>query len=631
MTPRMYEQVNELFHAALEVEPGERAAYLTEACGGDQELLSEVERLLAGHERAGNFLNIPAVEAASEFFVKDQVRSPASPLASSLIGRQIGHYRINLLLGKGGMGEVYLARDLQLDRNIAIKFLPAEFTWDQSRVQRFEREARAASALNHPNIITIHEIGQADGLHFIATEFIDGQTLRQRIEEGEPKLLEALEIAAQATNALSAAHAAGIIHRDIKPENIMLRLDGYVKVLDFGLAKLIERRPGESGGKDSFSEYSTAIHSVTSPGTILGTVSYMSPEQARGLRVDARSDLWSLGVVLYEMLSGRPPFQGDSQTDVLVSILEREPKSLKDSLPGAPSDLDKIVRKALAKDLNARYQTARELRADLEALKHSLVFESELERSGRSLPPLPKEIPAADVTTQQPEQIRTPWRSRLWIAAGLLIVLTVSGSIAWSLLRPSTYYYQSSATAPAQLPAAERLLSYSFTLQKMRDGKPYQEPFESYGQGFFEGGWKFRINLSSPQDGFLYLLNEAEGNVGPLYMIFPIPTFNNGQAHLEANQTIQSGWYVISERPGSEKLWFVWSAQPVRELEAVRGVVNPQDQGLISNQDQAKAVREFIRKHEAAKPETEKDKVSKRTSLRLRGDILVALVELEHH
>ncbi len=621
MTPGMYEQVNDLFHAALEVEPDERAAFLSQACGGDQELLREVERLLAGHERAGNFLKIPAVEAAAELFVKDQATSLISPL----IGRQIGHYRIDSLLGKGGMGEVYLARDLQLDRHIAIKFLPAEFTWDQTRVQRFEREARAASALNHPNIITIHEIGQADGLHFIATEFIDGQTLRQRIKQGKLELLEALDIAGQAANALSAAHAAGIVHRDIKPENIMLRLDGFVKVLDFGLAKLIELQPDK---KDPFAEYLTVISSVTSPGTILGTVSYMSPEQARGLRVDARSDLWSLGVVLYEMLTGRAPFEGDSQTDLLVSILEREPKSLNDSLPGAPSDLDKIVKKALAKDLNARYQTARELTEDLKALKHRLVFESELERSGRHLPPVTQVIPAEGVTTPQAESIRKPRRSRPWIAAGLLIALTISGSIAWSLLRPPAYYQ---SPAPAQLPAAERLLSYSFTPQKMRDGKPYQEPFESYGQGFFEGGWTFRINISSPQDGFLYLLNETEGNVGQHYMIFPIPTFNHGQAHLEANQSIQSGWYVISERPGSEKLWFVWAAEPVRELEAVRAVVNPKDQGLISNQDQAIAVREFIRKHEAAKPEIEKVKESKLTRLRLRGDILVALVELEHN
>src|SRR5438270_12913643 len=220
-------------------------------------------------------------------------------------------------LDPGGMGEVYLAEDTRLGRALALKLLLAEYTQDSARVRRFEQEARAASALNHPNILTIYEVGEAGGRHYIATEYVEGETLRQKIRSGPLAIGEAADIAAQAAEALSAAHAAGIAHRDVKPENVMVRPDGYVKVLDFGLAKLVERR-----GADGEAETETA---QTNPGTVMGTTWYMSPEQARGLPVDARTDVWSLGVVLYEMLAGSPPFAGSTSSHVIVSILEREP------------------------------------------------------------------------------------------------------------------------------------------------------------------------------------------------------------------------------------------------------------------------------------------------------------------
>ncbi len=262
----------------------------------------------------------------------------------------ISHYRILSRPGSGGMGEVYLAKDTRLGRKVAIKLLPNDLTKNEDRLHRFEQEARAASALNHPNIITIHEIGEAEGIHFIATEFIEGQTLRRQMAGGRLKLGATLEVATQVASALSAAHAAGIVHRDIKPENVMLRRDGYVKVLDFGLAKLTERR-----ARATDTDAPTSASVKTDPGTVMGTVTYISPEQARGMEVDARTDIFSLGVVLYEMISGRLPFEGETTTDVLVSILEKEPPPLSRHAPEAPAELQRIVSKALRKDREERY------------------------------------------------------------------------------------------------------------------------------------------------------------------------------------------------------------------------------------------------------------------------------------
>jgi len=296
-------------------------------------------------------------------------------------GVRFNQYIILSQLGSGGMGEIYLAQDTKLGRRVALKLLPSQFTSDAERVHRFEQEARAASALNHPNIITIHEIGQANDTHFIATEFVEGQTINQRLAIGKMKLIEVLEVAIQVANALTAAHAAGIVHRDIKPENVMLRPDGYIKVLDFGLAKLTEKFDSE----DSFDpEATTKPLRDTSPGVIMGTVSYMSPEQSRGNRVDSRSDIFSLGVVIYEMATGHRPFIGDTMSDVMAAILEKEPPPLAKYLPHAPAELQWIISKTLAKDREARYQTIRELLNDLKRLKHQLEFGAEQTRVART-------------------------------------------------------------------------------------------------------------------------------------------------------------------------------------------------------------------------------------------------------
>jgi serine/threonine protein kinase len=266
------------------------------------------------------------------------------------------------LLGAGGMGEVYLAEDTRLGRRVALKLLPAQFTQDAKRLRRFEREAHAASALNHPNILVIYDIGKDSGSHFMVTEFVEGETLRRRLARSRMGLAEIAEIAVQVTSALAATHQAGIIHRDIKPEKIMIRPDGYIKLLDFGLAKLTESA-GHAGSKPAGID--------TSAGLVMGTVTYMSPEQARGRAVDARSDIFSLGSVLYEMITGRVPFEGETTFDVLVSLLEREPPALALLVPEAPAEWDRIVKKTMAKDCEGRYQTANDLLIDLRNLKQS--------------------------------------------------------------------------------------------------------------------------------------------------------------------------------------------------------------------------------------------------------------------
>ncbi len=286
----------------------------------------------------------------------------------------LSHYRIVSKIGEGGMGEVYLAQDTKLDRKVALKILPADVAAHPDRMKRFVQEARAASSLNHPNIITIHEIGETASGHFIGTEFIDGETLRERMSRGGVELSDTLDIVLQVASALTAAHGAGIVHRDIKPENIMLRRDGIVKVLDFGLAKLVEQTPLDA-------EAETRMQVQTQAGVILGTAAFMSPEQARGQEVDARSDIWSLGCVLYEMLTRQQPFRGDTTTDVLANIIHREPPSILIRCPDAPAELERIIIRAVCKNKAERYQTANELLADLKQLQKRLEFEAELERS----------------------------------------------------------------------------------------------------------------------------------------------------------------------------------------------------------------------------------------------------------
>src|SRR5215510_10604209 len=318
----------------------------------------------------------PAYQAADIFA---QSNSGADD-SQSYSGETIGVYRLIKELGRGGMGTVYLAHDTRLGRRVALKLLPSHLVNNPERAHRFQREARSVSALNHPNIITVYDFGQEGGRYYIVSEFIEGRTLRNLVGGRDVSLDQILDLAAQVASALEAAHAAGIVHRDIKPENIMLRPDGYAKVLDFGLAKLTEP---ESGGDEAKTDVSWAPPDFeTRTGMVLGTVNYMSPEQARGQKVDRRSDLFSLGVVLYELITGHRPFDGTTWYHTIVAITDAEPPPIISDMQGAPAALQEIINRVLSKDREQRYQTARALLADIQTLQGELAADTRIQRIG---------------------------------------------------------------------------------------------------------------------------------------------------------------------------------------------------------------------------------------------------------
>ncbi len=367
-----WRQLEALFYQAVELMPEARADFLDQNCSADPALRAEVEALLQSYDTPVEFLQKPILEAARRLVSK----SGPIPVTS---GATLGSYEIISLLGSGGMGDVYLATDSRLRRKVALKTLRPELTHDRNALRRFEHEAQAASALNHPNILTVYEFGETNGLHFIASEFIEGVTLREKLADGALDWVATVDISLHIAGALEVAHAAGIVHRDIKPENVIVRPDGIVKVLDFGIAKLNEELAAENLRRTA----TTVATSATQPGMVLGTARYMSPEQARGQSIDSRSDLFSLGAVMYELVSGRPAFQGETRSDIIAGILKEDPAPLSTVCPQVPAELDRIISHAIRKDRDERYQSATVLRADLKDFQKELVFEETLRKSGR--------------------------------------------------------------------------------------------------------------------------------------------------------------------------------------------------------------------------------------------------------
>ncbi len=436
MTSEQWQQVKEIFEAALERGPAERAAFLEQVCAGDETIRQEVESLLVAHNGDSGFMNTPVVN----LLVGDK------PMLAP--GQQFGPYEAISPLGEGGMGKVYLAVDTRLARRVAIKLLPLSYADDADRLRRFRLEARAASALNHPNIVTIHEIGETDSLHFIATEFVDGETLRKHLSNTRMTVEEVLNVGAQVASALQAAHETGIVHRDIKSDNIMLRADGYVKVLDFGLAKLLEKP--KSASTDAAVAPLALIR--TDAGIVMGTASYMSPEQARGDDMDERTDIWSLGVVIYEMTAGRLPFEGANQPEAIARIIERDPAPLARYATELPPELERIVTKALTKDREERYQTAKDLLVDLKRLKQRLEVENEMKRvtAPEGSDALTASGSVTDAQTSRPQvgptystssaqYVVTPIKtSKLTAVVALLIVTAVAAGLWWYFHLPNS-------------------------------------------------------------------------------------------------------------------------------------------------------------------------------------------------
>lgn len=644
-TPESMQRLEELFHDAVGLDPQKRADFMARVREGNPELAASVESLIAAHEEPEGLLDSPAYEAAAELIAD----APPALVA----GQVVGHYQVIAPLGKGGMGEVYLASDTQLDRQVALKLLPAGLTGNKDRLSRFIQEAKTASSLNHPNIITIHDIGQAESAHFIATEFIDGHTIKHRMTHTRMELPDVLDVAIQAAGALEAAHAAGIIHRDIKPENIMLRPDGYVKVLDFGLAKLTET-PRPSNPTDS--AIATKVKAYTEPGTVMGTVSYMSPEQARGHVLDPRTDVFSLGVVMYEMAAGRMAFAGETAIDTLVSILEKEPPPLDQYVPGVPAEFQRIISKALRKDREARYQTIKDLLIDLKSLREELAFLQKLERSkpphasdgAAATPVATADRAATDQSGTSAMEARAtadreaptkanPGRRAVTfaLAAVVLAGLAIGAAVLWRRGGSSPV---TSAPASAPAPAVERAVSYWITVQKYRGGKAYQEPFRLRDDINFEKDYRIRLHVTSAQSGRLYLLNEgppAGTDQTPTFnVLFPSATANNGSALLNENQQIQipqQSWFQFDEQQGTEKIWLVWAERDVPELEAVKGFANPKDRGAVSSPGLRTAVNEFLKAHSSPGALVERDEAKKETFVRANGEILVHSIKLEHH
>ncbi len=556
-------------------------------------------------------------------------------------------YFIEKELGRGGVGAVYLARDRKLhDKRVVIKVLLDKSLQNSWVVQKFQQEKEALARVDHPGVVGILDTGELpDGKPYLVMQFIDGVTLRSLIRPEGLALDGAAEWIKQIGRALSAAHDKGILHRDLKPENIMLQRLGageeQVKIIDFGIAKL----------KDSI------VAPSTMTGATAGTVSYMAPEQLSGRTVSAATDIYALGAIAYEMLTGRKPFNPETGFELLEMQrggVRLKPSDLRPSLSEAA---DRIMLRALSFDPMERFQSARELG---DALARTLASDTvTLDQR----PPVQAQIPATQLSTganapaqqtadlpsktiavgYQPAQVHTldgsvysalegespagkPW---LKIAVALSLIAAIAGGASVLIWKRNALFGKKEVAA--SLP--ERSLNYSLTVQKMRDGKPYQDTFESSGQEIFENGWKFRLNLSSPQEGYLYLLNEgpAAGDATTYNVLFPEAKTNNSSPRVSAEQRLQTAWMRFDEHQGTEKFWLVWSASPVKELDAAADSVNEKDQGEIKDSAQARAVRDFLAKHSSPKPDVAKDSAKMRTTVKGKGDVLVNFIELAHH
>jgi tRNA A-37 threonylcarbamoyl transferase component Bud32 len=560
------------------------------------------------------------------------------PAQQNLNGQVLDErYVIENELGHGGVGIVYLARDRKLhDKRVVIKVLLDKSLDNAWVVQKFQQEKEALARVDHPGVVGILDTGELpDGKPYIVMQFVDGVTLRSQIKAEGISFDRAAEIIRQIGRALGAAHDKGIFHRDLKPENIMLQsfADGeeQVKIIDFGIAKL----------KNS------AVAPSTVTGATAGTVAYMAPEQLSGRPTSSATDIFAFGAIAYEVVTGRKPFNPETGFELLE--MQRQgvrvsPGDLRPALPVAANDL---ILRALKFEPAARFQTAREFGDP---------FARALTTDGTAAPA--PQIPVTQLATQatppgretanpahetiagryEPANVDTLNQpafvpaleaepgsragSKIAIAAvALVVIILAAGILVW----------KRNAIFGAR--GAERSLAYSLTVQKMRDGKPYQSEFESSGQEIFENGWKFRLNVTSPQDGYLYLFNEgpASGDTTTYDLLFPEARTNNGSPRVIATQKLQTAWMRFDDHDGTEKFWMVWSPSPVKELEAVTGAVNDRDLGEIKDEARARAVRDFLNQHASPKPEVTKDSANKQSVVKGKTDVLVNAIELEHH
>jgi eukaryotic-like serine/threonine-protein kinase len=569
----------------------------------------------------------------------DNPRQSSNHLEGQLLN---GRYLVQQELQRGGMGAVYLALDQQLhSRRVVVKVLLEDAYQNQYVVQKFRQEIEALSRIDHPGIVGIVDAGELrDGKPFIVMQFVEGVTLRSVMIPEGMGLERTAEILKQVGRALSAAHAQGILHRDLKPDNIMLQdlghQDEQVKIIDFGVAKV----------KDSVIAPSTSLN--LSP----GTVSYMAPEQLTGRPLSTATDVFALGVIAYEMLTGRKPFNPETGFELLNIHQQGVRVKPSDLRPSVSQQGQEIVLKALSYNQADRYSSPREF---CEALASALMQSDTHERQPLPMTRLSSETPLANNSAPAVKTIQAPYqaaepinpslselglsqrssggKSKSWIALLLIGFIFVAAIGAFGI-----WYARRSKSGPTEpggdsTTVTERSLRYGLTVQKMRNGRPYQDTFESSGQEIFENGWKFRMNITSPQKGFLYLLNEgpASGGVTTYNVLFPEPKTNKGSPEVSADQKLQTAWMRFDEHQGTEKFWIVWSANAVGELDAVKDAVNERDKGQIKDAEKSRRVKDFLAKHSTSKPEVSKDPNTKQTVIKAKSDTLVNAIELEHH
>jgi serine/threonine protein kinase len=594
MTSERWVKIKELFTTALELNPLERTTMLKEECGSDEELRGEVESLLTADALDSPLFDSPIVDIVAEHIASLSSSKQGEGLE---IGTVLdGRYGIEKELGRGGMGVVYLAkREHMLGDRVVVKVLLEKHLQDSYVVQKFKQEMESLLRIEHPGIVKLLDAGQTpQGAPYLVMKYVEGYTLRTVIQPEGMHLLRGASIIRQVCEALSAAHQEKVFHRDLKPENIMLCQtrsgEEQAKVIDFGVAKI----------KNSMIAPSTAY-----PITV-GTAAYMAPEQLGGKPVSAATDIYALGIIAHELVTGRRPFVAESPHQLME--LQRmgirvHPRDLRPALPKAA---ESAILKALSFMPEHRYQQAEEFGADF---WRALAVEKEPSASAASA--------------------RKSKRRLITGLAFIVLLVALAGAVIFLRTRPPI-------TEPPKVPES-RVLNYWVKVLKYRGGKPYGAPFRLSGEINFERDYRIRLHLSSPQTGYLYIINERPGtdNGVPAYnLLFPDPTINGGSAIITNGSEIQipqKNWFAFDEEEGIEKIWLIYSAQSVAEIEAVRGVVNPDDMGFIGDRARAVAIQKFISQQAAAKPEVVPDDERKETRVQGTGDVIVHLLRLEHH